>query len=201
MSTLQISYSNIIFYLKLFLFFLGLLAIILIFWSAKKIEPSTEIPFAKDVDFTSLNDGLIEPLYSSITNSGDELQIQAQQIVATERKDTTLIKSANLKIFSENRPGIFLSSEKALLNKDEKNLIFIDNVVLETEDKIEITAPKISVSLDITLIRANGPISGIFPNNTIKAGQLDIFKGNNSSDLVISFTKGVEMVYNSLQQK
>ena len=199
MSTLQISYSNTIFYLKLFLFFLGLLAIILIFWSAKKIEPSTEIPFAKDIDFTSLNDGLIEPLYSSITNSGDELQIQAQQIVATERKDTALIKSASLKIFSENRPGIFLSSEKALLNKDEKNLIFIDNVVLETEDKIEITAPKISVSLDITLIRANGPISGIFPNNTIKAGQLDIFKENNSSDLLISFTKGVEMVYNSLQ--
>ena len=199
MSTLQISYSNTIFYLKLFLFFLGLLAIILIFWSAKKIEPSTEIPFAKDIDFTSLNDGLIEPLYSSITNSGDELQIQAQQIVATERKDTALIKSASLKIFSENRPGIFLSSEKALLNKDEKFLIFIDNVVLETEDKIEITAPKISVSLDITLIRANGPISGIFPNNTIKAGQLDIFKENNSSDLVISFTKGVEMVYNSLQ--
>jgi len=199
MSTLQISYSNTIFYLKLFLFFLGLLAIILIFWSAKKIEPSTEIPFAKDVDFTSLNDGLIEPLYSSITNSGDELQFQAQQIVATEKKDTALIKSASLKIFSENRPGIFLSSEKALLNKDEKNLTFIDNVVLETEDKIEITAPKISVSLDITLIRANGPISGIFPNNTIKAGQLDIFKVNNSSDLVISFTKGVEMVYNSLQ--
>ena len=199
MSTLQISYSNTIFYLKLFLFFLGLLAIILIFWSAKKIEPSTEIPFAKDVDFTSLNDGLIEPLYSSITNSGDELKFQAQQIVATERKDTALIKSASLKIFSENRPGIFLSSEKALLNKDEKNLTFIDNVVLETEDKIEITAPKISVSLDITLIRANGPISGIFPNNTIKAGQLDIFKVNNSSDLVISFTKGVEMVYNSLQ--
>ena len=199
MSTLQINYSNTIFYLKLFLFFLGLLAIILIFWSAKKIEPSTEIPFAKDIDFTSLNDGLIEPLYSSITNSGDELQIQAQQIVATERKDTALIKSASLKIFSENRPGIFLSSEKALLNKDEKFLIFIDNVVLETEDKIEITAPKISVSLDITLIRANGPISGIFPNNTIKAGQLDIFKENNSSDLVISFTKGVEMVYNSLQ--
>ena len=199
MSTLQISYSNTIFYLKLFLFFLGLLAIILIFWSAKKIEPSTEIPFAKDVDFTSLNDGLIEPLYSSITNSGDELQIQAQQIVATERKDTALIKSASLKIFSENRPGIFLSSEKALLNKDKKNLIFIDNVVLESEDKIEITAPKIYVSLDITLIRANGPISGIFPNNTIKAGQLDIFKVNNSSDLVISFTKGVEMVYNGLQ--
>jgi LPS export ABC transporter protein LptC len=199
MSTLQINYSNTIFYLKLFLFFLGLLAIILIFWSAKKIEPSTEIPFAKDVDFTSLNDGLIEPLYSSITKSGDELQIQAKQIVATERKDTALIKSASLKIFSENRPGIFLSSEKALLNKDKKNLIFIDNVVLETEDKIEITAPKIYVSLDITLIRANGPISGIFPNNSIKAGQLDIFKENNSSDLVISFTKGVEMVYNSLQ--
>ena len=199
MSTLQINYSNTIFYLKMILFFLGLFAIVLIFWSAKKIEPSTEIPFAKDVDFTSLNDGLIEPLYSSITNSGDELQIQAQQIVATERKDTALIKSASLKIFSENRPGIFLSSEKALLNKDEKNLIFIDNVVLETEDKIEITAPKIYVSLDITLIRANGPISGIFPNNTIKAGQLDIFKENNSSDLVISFTKGVEMVYNSLQ--
>jgi len=197
MSALQISYSNAIFYLKLFLFFLGLFAILLIFWSAKKIEPSTEIPFAKDVDFTSLNDGLTEPLYSSITNSGDELQIQAQQIVATEQKNTALIKSASLKIFSENRPDIFLSSDKALLKKDEKNLIFIDNVVLETEDKIEITAPKISVSLDITLIQANGPVNGIFSNNTIKAGQLDIFEENNSSDLVIRFTKGVEMVYNS----
>ena len=69
--------------------------------------------------------------------------------------------------------------------------------MLETEDKIEITAPKISVSLDITLIQANGPVNGIFSNNTIKAGQLDIFEENNSSDLVISFTKGVEMVYKS----
>ena len=195
MSTLQISYSNTIFYLKLFLFFLGLLAIILIFWSAKKIEPSTEIPFAIDMDFASLNDGLTEPLYSSITNSGDELQIKAQQIVATERKDTALIKSASVKILSENRPGVFLSSDKALLNKNEKNLIFIDNVLLETEDKIEITASKISVSLDTTLIQANGPVKGIFSNNNVKAGQLEIFKENNSPDLVISFTKGVEMIY------
>ena len=185
---------------KLFLiiltnFFLGLFAILLIFWSAKKIEPSTEIPFAKDVNFASLNDGLTEPLYSSITNSGDELQIKAQQIVATERKDTALIKSASVKILSENRPGVFLSSNKALLNKNEKNLIFIDNVLLETEDKIEITASKISVSLDTTLIQANGPVKGIFSNNNVKAGQLEIFKENNSPDLVISFTKGVEMIY------
>ena len=131
MSGLKISYSNAIFYLKLLLFFLGLFAILLIFWSAKKIEPSTEIPFAKDVNFASLNDGLTEPLYSSITNSGDELQIKAQQIVATERKDTALIKSASVKIFSKNRPGVFLSSDKALLNKNEKNLIFIDNVLFK----------------------------------------------------------------------
>ena len=195
MSALQISYSNAIFYLKLFLFFLGLFAILLIFWSAKKIEPSTEIPFAKDVDFASLNDGLTEPLYSSITNTGDELQVQAQQIVATERKDTALIKSASVKILSENRPDVFLSSNKALLNKNEKNLIFIDNVLLKTEDKIEITASKISVSLDTTRIRANGPVKGIFSNNNVKAGQLEIFKEKNSPDLVISFTKGVEMIY------
>ena len=195
MSGLQISYSNAIFYLKLLLFFLGLFAILLIFWSAKKIEPSTEIPFAKDVNFASLNDDLTEPLYSSITNSGDELQIKAQQIVVTERKDTALIKSASVKILSENRSSVFLSSDKALLNKNEKNLIFIDNVLLETEDKIEITASKISVSLDTTLIQANGPVKGIFSNNNVKAGQLEIFKENNSPDLVISFTKGVEMIY------
>ncbi|NDA29933.1 MAG: LPS export ABC transporter periplasmic protein LptC, partial [Alphaproteobacteria bacterium] len=151
--------------------------------------------FAQDVDFASLNNGLTEPLYSSITNSGDELQIKAQQIVATERKDTALIKSASVKILSENRPSVFLSSDKALLNKNEKNLIFIDNVLLETEDKIEITASKISVSLDTTLIQANGPVKGIFSNNNVKAGQLEIFKENNSPDLVISFTKGVEMIY------
>lgn len=88
-----------------------------------------------------------------------------------------------------------MSSDKALLNKSKKNLIFIDNVLLETEDKIEITASKISVSLDTTLIQANGPVKGVFSNNNVKAGQLEIFKENNSPDLVISFTKGVEMVY------
>ena len=67
MSGLQISYSNAIFYLKLLLFFLGLFAILLIFWSAKKIEPSTEIPFAKDVDFASLNDGLTAVSYTHLT--------------------------------------------------------------------------------------------------------------------------------------
>ncbi len=54
-----------------------------------------------------LNDGLTAPLYSSITNSGDEIQILAQQIIQTKRKDTLLIKSADLKIFSENRPECF----------------------------------------------------------------------------------------------
>lgn len=120
MSGLKISYSNAIFYLKLLLFFLGLFAILLIFWSAKKIEPSTEIPFAKDVNFASLNDGLTEPLYSSITNSGDELQIKAQQIVTTERKDTALIKSASVKILSENRPGVFCHLIKPCLIKVKK---------------------------------------------------------------------------------
>ena len=199
MSALQISYSNAIFYLKLLLFFLGLFAILLIFWSAKKIEPSTEIPFAKDVNFASLNDGLTEPLYSSITNSGDELQIKAQQIVATERKDTALIKSAVLRVFSDSGSSLFLSSDKALLNKGKKNLIFSKNVILKTDEKIEITAPEIFTALDETLLKADGPIKGLFGSSNIEAGRLDIYREDKSSNLVISFTKGVKMVYNESQ--
>ena len=79
------NYSNTIFYLKLVLFFAGLFAIVLIFLSAKKIELSTEVPFAKDINVTSLNDGLTKPLHSSITNSGDVLQIAAEQIISTNK--------------------------------------------------------------------------------------------------------------------
>ncbi|MCH1413372.1 MAG: LPS export ABC transporter periplasmic protein LptC [Rhodobacteraceae bacterium] len=196
MPTLKISYSNTVFYLKLTLVFLGLFALVMIFLSAKKLDPSTEIPFAKDIDFATLDDGLTKPIYSSMTNSGDEVRISAEQIISTEKKDIALIKSAILRIFSVSGSDLFLSSDTALLDKGKKNLIFSKNVILQTNDKIEITAPKIFTALDKTLIQADGPIKGIFGNSNIEAGKLDIIKENASSNLVISFTKGVKMVYN-----
>lgn len=196
MPSLKISYSNTVFYLKLTLVFLGLFALVMIFLSAKKLDPSTEIPFAKDIDFATLDDGLTKPIYSSMTNSGDEVRISAEQIISTEKKDIALIKSAILRIFSVSGSDLFLSSDTALLDKGKKNLIFSKNVILQTNDKMEITAPKIFTALDKTLIQADGPIKGIFGNSDIEAGKLDIFKENSSSNLVISFTKGVKMVYN-----
>ena len=195
MPTLKISYSNTVFYLKLTLVFLGLFALVMIFLSAKKLDPSTEIPFAKDIDFATLDDGLTKPIYSSMTNSGDEVRISAEQIISTEKKDIALIKSAILRIFSVSGSDLFLSSDTALLDKGKKNLIFSKNVILQTNDKMEITAPKIFTALDKTLIQADGPITGIFGNSNIEAGKLDIFRENASSNLVISFTKGVKMVY------
>ena len=196
MPALKISYSNTVFYLKLTLVFLGLFALVMIFLSAKKLDPSTEIPFAKDIDFATLDDGLTKPIYSSMTNSGDEVRISAEQIISTEKKDIALIKSAILRIFSVSGSDLFLSSDTALLDKGKKNLIFSKNVILQTNDKMKITAPKIFTALDKTLIQADGPIKGIFGNSNIEAGKLDIFKENASSNLVISFTKGVKMVYN-----
>ena len=195
----KVSYSNTVFYLKLTLVFLGLLALVLIFLSAKKLDPSTEIPFAKEIDFATLDDGLTKPLYSSMTNSGDELRISADQVISTEDKDTASIKYAILKIFSDSGSDVFLSSDTALLNKGKKILIFSKNVILKTDEKLKITAPEILTSLDQTLIRADGPVKGLFVNGNIEAGQLDIFRENKSSNLVISFTKGVKMVYNPSQ--
>ncbi len=199
MAAFQISYSNTVFYLKLTLVFLGLFALVLIFLSAKKLEPSSEIPFAKDMDFATLDDGLTNPIYSSMTNSGDELRIAADQIISTDLKDTALIKSAILRIFSESGSNIFLTSDMALINNGEKSLTFSKNVILKTNDKMEITAPKIFTSLDKTLIQADGPIKGFFGKSNIQAGQLKISKENNSAHLVISFTKGVKMVYDVSQ--
>ena len=65
--------------------------------------------------------------------------------------------------------------------------------------ELKITAPEILTSLDQTLIRADGPVKGLFVNSNIEAGQLNIFRDNKSSNLVISFTKGVKMVYNPSQ--
>ena len=199
MPTLKISYSNTVFYLKLTLVFLGLFALVLIFLSAKKLDPSTEIPFAKDIDFATLDDGLTKPIFSSMTNSGDELRISADQIISTEEKDTAFIKSAVLRVFSDSGSNLFLSSDTALLDKGKKNLIFSRNVVLRADDQMEITAPEIFTALDQTLIKAHGPVKGLFVNSNIEAGQLNIFRDNKSSNLVISFTKGVKMVYNVSQ--
>ena len=96
MPALKISYSNTVFNLKLTLVFLGLFALVLIFLSAKKLHPSTEIPFAKNIDFATLDDGLTKPIFSSMTDSGDELRISADQIVSTEEKDTVIEEASEI---------------------------------------------------------------------------------------------------------
>ena len=197
MPSIQISYSNTIFYLKLVLFFAGLFAIVLIFLSAKKIELSTEVPFAKDINVTSLNDGLTKPLHSSITNSGDVLQIAAEQIISTNKKDTALIKSVSFKISTDEGSEILLSAKKAIFSKDNKSLTFRENVVLKAADKLRLNSKEIYTALDKTLIKATGPVSGSLSNTKIDSGQLDIFRESVSSDLVISFTKGVKMIYDN----
>ena len=197
MPAIQISYSNTIFYLKLALFFAGLFAIILIFLSAKKIEPSTEVPFAKDVNVTSLNDGLTKPLHSSITNSGDVLQITAEQIILTDEKDTALVKSVSFTISTGEGSQILLSSKKAILRQGDKSLTLKENVILKAADKLRLDAKEIYTALDRTLIMAVGPVSGLLSNAKIDAGQLDIFRERTSADLVISFTKGVKMIYDN----
>lgn len=197
MPSIQISYSNTIFYLKLVLFFAGLFAIVLIFLSAKKIELSKEVPFAKDINVTSLNDGLTKPLHSSITNSGDVLQIAAEQIISTDKKGTALIKSVSFKVSTDEGSEILLSAEKAIFSKDNKSLTFRENVVLKAADKLRLNSKEIYTALDRTLIQATGPVTGSLSNTKIDSGQLDIFRESVSSDLVISFTKGVKMIYDN----
>ena len=197
MPSVQISYSNTIFYLKLVLFFAGLFAIVLIFLSAKKIELSTEVPFAKDINVTSLNDGLTKPLHSSITNSGDVLQIAAEQIVSTNKKDTALIKSVSFTVSTDEGSEVLLSAKKAIFSKGNKSLTFKENVILKAADKLRLSSKEIYTALDRTLIKATGPVSGSLSNTKIDAGQLDIFRESVSSDLVIRFTKGVKMIYDN----
>ena len=196
MQLLQVNYSNTVFYLKLVLIILGLLAIALIFSSAKKLELSSEIPFANEIDFTTLDDGLTKPLFSSITKSGDEIQIAAKQIISTNTKDTALVRFGNLKVFPGNGSRIILSSDIAVFKKKDNNLTFSENVILKSGNDIRVTAPKISTALDRLFIRASGPVNGFFSNSNIEAGQLEIFRENISNGIVISFTKGVKMVYN-----
>ena len=197
MPAIQISYSNTIFFLKLALFFAGLFAIILIFLSAKKIEPSTEVPFAKDVNVTSLNDGLTKPLHSSITNSGDVLQIMAEQIILTDEKDTALVKSVSFTISTGEGSKILLSAKKAILRQGDKSLTLKENVILKAADKLRLNAKEIYTALDRTLVMAVGPVRGLLSNTKIDAGQLYIFRERASTDLVISFTKGVKMIYDN----
>lgn len=196
MQLLQLNYSNTVFYLKLVLIILGFLAIALIFSSAKKLELSSEIPFANEIDFTTLDDGLTKPLFSSITKSGDEIQIAAKQIISTNTKDTALVRFGNLKVFPENGSRIILSSDIAVYKKKDNNLTFSENVILKSGNDIRVTASKISTALDKLFIRASGPVNGFFSNSNIEAGQLEIFRENISNGIVISFTKGVKMVYN-----
>ena len=100
-----------------------------------------------------------------------------------------------LKVFPGNGSRIILSSDIAVFKKKDNNLTFSENVILKSGNDIRLTAPKISTELDRILIKANGPVNGFFSNSNIKAGQLEISRENISSGIVISFTKGVEMIY------
>ena len=114
-----------------------------------------------------------------------------------DKKGTALIKSVSFKVSTDEGSEILLSAEKAIFSKDNISLTFRENVVLKAADKLRLNSKEIYTALDRTLIQATGPVTGSLSNTKIDSGQLDIFRESVSSDLVISFTKGVKMIYDN----
>ena len=173
MQILQLNYSNTVFYLKLVLIILGLLAIALIFSSAKKLELSSEIPFANEIDFTTLDDGLTKPLFSSITKSGDEIQIAAKQIISTNTKDTALVRFGNLKVFPGNGSRIILSSDIAVFKKKDNNLTFSENVILRYNEN-NLSCDKILAKFSKNYAILSGNLVFLNSITKLKADQMEV---------------------------
>ena len=107
------------------------------------------------------------------------------------------MKSVSFTVSTDEGSEILLSAKKAIFSKGNKSLTFKENVILKAADKLRLNSKEIYTALDRTLIKATGPVNGSLSNTKIDAGQLDIFRESVSSDLVISFTQGVKMIYDN----
>lgn len=198
MAVFDNSYSRLIFWLKIVLPLVALAVLSTLFLFSARINTDGALPYSEvDVEQLAREQRLTQPEYSSITDDGSALRINAD--VARPQIGATGAASARALIVRYETTGglkIDLTSKTGRLDDAKGEVILRDGVTIKTSSGFDMVTDGLDGMLDRTLMVSQGKVTGTGPIGRIDAGHMEISRLDaKTGDYLLIFNQGVKLVY------
>ena len=183
--------------LKVIFPMIAVLLLGMMFLMTKNVPELTEIPFASGaVKERIKNEQVAKPNYMGMTKDGDLLNVYADKLTPeNEEMSALLVTRPKSEITTKDGRVIHLISDSGLIRNEENLLSMEGDVKILTSHGYQFYAQKADVRLDQTWAFAFGPVRGLGPGGTFKAGALEIKRSSESDALKFHLKGRVNVVY------
>ena len=183
--------------LKVIFPMIAVLLLGMMFMMTKNVPELTEIPFASGaVKERIKNEQVAKPNYMGMTKDGDLLNVYADKLTPeNEEMSALMVTRPKSEITTKDGRVIHLISDSGLI-RNEANLLSMEgDVEILTSHGYKFYAQKTDVRLDQTWAYVFGPVRGLGPGGTFRAGSLEIKRSSDTDALKFHLKGRVNVVY------
>ena len=183
--------------LKVIFPMIAVLLLGMMFMMTKNVPELTEIPFASGaVKERIKNEQVAKPNYMGMTKDGDLLNVYADKLTPeNEEMSALMVTRPKSEITTKDGRVIHLISDSGLI-RNEANLLSMEgDVEILTSHGYKFYAQKADVRLDQTWAYVFGPVRGLGPGGTFRAGSLEIKRSSDTDALKFHLKGRVNVVY------
>jgi lipopolysaccharide export system protein LptC len=190
-------YSRLITWLKVLLPLLALALLSTLFLISRSIKPGEVMPFAdKEVQDRMRSQQVTGPFFSGTTASGDQISFSAETVTtpvgAVGSNQADRIR-AQLDLAAGTAITLQAKTAKVDIAADRADLT--GNVIITTSDGYRLSSDLLTSTMSSLGLRSPGPVDGVAPAGTLKAGSMELSTPPDGSAPQLVFTNGVKLVY------
>lgn len=189
-------YSRLVAWLKVLLPLVALGLLSTLFFLSRSYDPKDSIPFAEaDIRDRVQNERVTSPKFAGTTRSGDRVLVTADSMMTGPETGN---RAVNLKaqVYLASGIQVIFASQSGSLDIQEKLVRLEGAVNLSTSSGFEFRTEKLMASFDNLSVVSPGPVTGISPFGTLKAGTMRLARLGAEDNAHLLFTNGVNLIYN-----
>ena len=197
----KLTYSQIIFAVKIILPAVAILIIIGVFALSRGQSDQTDLPLSvREISERLREQAVANPLYIGSTQNGTEVRVSAERLVpANGKQEVTTFKTVRAEFIDDQISIGIITATQARLDTAADSVEFIGNVVMTDEQTRQVNAGKLLTNRDMTNSVFDGSVQIIDRNNSITSEKLEIFRQTSTSPRRFVFTGNVKLIYNPEQ--
>ena len=194
-------HSTLVAWLKILLPLAALAILSTLFLVSRQINPEDAIPYATVNIADRLRDPrLTNASFDTVTQDGAAVSLQAKDAAPGVSGTPNAGKADGLSGQIDTPDGVVthLAGAEARLDQQQRTVLVSGGVTVDTSSGYHLATQQLTLALDRTRLESGGPVTGHLPIGNITAGKM-LLTRNESGKYVMSFTAGVQLIYQPAQ--
>lgn len=188
-------YSRLIAWLKILLPLGALVLLSTIFLYSRSPDPISTIPVLANGADPSKNEQVGSPFYAGVTDGGHAVTLAARQARAVGTGQSGVVAD-DLRAIVDIEPGnrITIDAKRGQIDNEDR-LLLREGVTLQSTSGYTVRSEGLNAVTDRIEIESTGPVDADGPGLELSAGKLHVKEVENTGDIHLVFTEGVNLVY------